>query len=425
MQRLTIIIFFCLASMMPTFAQSGFPSPDSTTPVPLETFIREALEKNPIIHSAEQQYNAVLSRVPQVRSLDDPILSYTHWFSSVETRVGPMQNSLRLSQRFPFFGKLRLRGKMAEQDGEVAGQHHHAIRRDVIFRVKITYFDLYRIDRSIAILREYRELLKRFQKVAARKYATGIGTRVNVLKAQVEIAALQEQIINFTQIREGAVARLNALLGRDETHSIAQITEIDTSLLALTEAEILEAAFAAREELQSAEAQIRKAQFAIRLAKRNFFPDVTLALSYTTIPSGRTPAIDRGKDPWALQVGINLPIYRGKRKAAVEEARALRNSQQLYYRNLRNEVVAEIRELHARLKASEQTMVLYQRQLLPDARQTLQSALSAYQTGSLDFLSLLDSERMLLQFRLAYVEELSDYRQIAAALQRAMGRDLP
>ncbi len=409
-----ILLLQCLA----VYAQQREVGEDS-----LGGLIQEALRNNPLIQSLEQRERAMSQRVWQVSSLDDPVLGYTRWSSSIETRVGPQQNVFMLSQRLPFFGKLRLKGHMAKQDVEVAQQAYEIVRRDVAYEVKVAYFDLFWIDQSLDILEEYHRLLQSFQEVATRKYATGAGIQANVLKARVEISSIEERRLSFAKMREGAVARLKALLGREGKTQIGAVSTIDTTLYTLSEQELLRNAMDARQELQAAQAMIKRADFGIQLAKRNYWPDLTLSAAYITIPGGRTVVPDDGKDPWSIQASINLPMWFGKRKAAVEEARAARNANRMSYKNLKNEVEAEIRDLYARLKAAEQTVSLYRIQLIPDAERTLGSSLSSYQTGTLDFLSLLDSERMLLQFRLAYIKELANYRQQIAGLQRAVGRE--
>lgn len=424
-----IIMFLCslsflLASSSNAQMQMG-PVSGRDSVVVLENLIQETLQNNPQIKSAEQQWRAVQRRVPQVSSLDDPVFSYTRWVSSVETRVGPQENVFMLSQRFPFFGKLSLKGDMANQDAVAAEQKYLATLRDVVYNLKLAYHDLYWIDQSLLILQEYQRHLRDFQRVAERKYATGMGIQANVLKAQLEISSIEERRLNFDKMREGAVARLNALLAREQSTPVWFVGAIDTSLLEISEQELIQQAIEQREELKSAEAIIQKSEYAISLAKRNYWPDLNLSFSYITIPGGKTLAPDNGKDAWALNAGINLPIWLGRRKAAVDEAQAMLVSNRENYENLQNEVEAEIKDLFARPKTAERTVNLYAQQLIPDAERTLQSALASYQTGTLDFLTLLDSERMLLNFRLAYVKELAKYRQQAAALERAVGGELP
>lgn len=416
--KLIVSISLLFSLSIAAMAQSG-----EDGVVLLEKLIQEALQNNPLIQSAEQQWRATEQRVPQVSSLDDPVLSYTRWASSVETRVGPQENVFMLSQRLPFFGKLGLRGDMAEQDAAIAGEKYESTRRDVVYKVKLAYYDLFWIDHSLTILNDYQNLLETFQQVASRKYATGMGIQANVLKAQVEISSIEERRLNFAKMREGAVARLNALLERPRDAQIGTVAIIDTTLFSQTEQEVVQQAIMARQELRAAEAMVRKADLGIKLAHKNYWPDLMLMGTYITVPSGRTAAPDAGKNPWSIQASINLPLWIGKRNAAVDEAQASRLANEQYYQNLKNEVEAEIRDLFARLKTAEQTVTLYERKLIPDAERTLQSAMSSYQTGTLDFLTLLDSERMLLNFRLAYMKELANYRQQVAGLERAAGSE--
>ncbi|MCZ6819895.1 MAG: TolC family protein, partial [Calditrichaeota bacterium] len=391
----------------------------------LDMLVEEALQNNPEIKSAEWLWRAYLQRPTQVSALPDPMFSYSRFGANVETRVGPQENVLTLSQKIPFPGKLSLKGKMANQDALAAEQKYQATVRDVIYKLKLAYYDLYWVDQSLLILQEYQQLLRDFQRVAETKYATGTGIQANVLKAQVEISSILERQLNFDKIREGAVARLNALLAQDQNTSVGFVGPIDTTLFEVSEAELIVKAIEEREELNSAKAMIQKSEYAISLSKRNYWPDLNLSFTYITIPSGRTVAPDNGKDAWSINAGINLPIWQGRRNAAVDEAQAMLVSNRDSYENLKNEVQAEIKDLLARLNTAERTVNLYAQQLIPDAGRTLQSVLASYQTGTLDFLNLLDSERMLLNFRLAYAKELANYRQQMVGLERAVGGELP
>ena len=101
------------------------------------------------------------------------------------------------------------------------------------------------------------------------------------------------------------------------------------------------------------------------------------------------------------------------------------SANQLSYDNLKNNIIAEITDLYFQIDATGKTLDLYEQGLLIQAKSSLQSALAAYRAGKFDFLNLLDAERMLLQFNLAYVKELTNYNKQVAALERAVGRDLP
>jgi len=398
---------------------------DSLETITLDWAIVQALEKNPQIKAAQQRWRAAQEREPQVSSLDYPTLNYTRWLSTPETRVGPQENVFTLSQRLPFFGKLSLKGNLAREDAVAAEEQYFAGRRDVVYKVKLVYYDLFWIDQSREILDTYERLLESFWRVAESKYRTGLGIQANVLKAELEIASIEDRRLNFEKMRDGAAARLNALLNRDTRTPINTITEIDTSYIRINERQLIEKAISDRQELKSSEAMIRKSGYALSLAKRNYWPDFQVMANYISIPSGRTATVDNGKDAFSVQLGLSLPLWFGKLDAAVQEAKAGQLANLETYKNLENEVKAEISDLSARIRISQRTISLYTEQLLPSAERTLESALASYQTGTLGFLSLLDSERMLLNFRLAYVKEVASYWQQVAALERAVGGTLP
>ncbi len=391
----------------------------------LEQLIREALEKNPEIKAAQRRWQAALHRPSQVSALPDPMFTYSRFGKSVETRVGPQENVFALSQSIPFPGKLGLKGKMANQDAVAAEQGYEATKRDVVFRIKQAYYDLYWIDRSLAILQEYIVLLQDFTRVAEQKYATGQGIQASVLKSQVEISSTLERKLRFQKMRDGVVARLNALLDRPETSPLGQATIIDTSRVSLQQEALVRQALAQREELLATRAIIGKSEYMKRLAKREYLPDFRLTANYIDVSKGVSTAPDAGKNAWSVMVGLNLPIWLGKRKAAVREADELLVSNKLRYDNLENQVKAEIRDLFSQLEITSQTLDLYEQGLLTQAESSLQSALSSYRTGKLDFLNLLDAERMLLNLKLAYVKEQAGYRKQLAALERTVGGELP
>jgi cobalt-zinc-cadmium efflux system outer membrane protein len=387
----------------------------------LDSLIVEALNNNPQIRAARQRSVAAGRRSPQVSALPDPMVTYTRWLSSPETRVGPQQDIFMLSQPVPFPGKLGLMGDMADADAAAVGAQYEAARRDVVFNVKQAYYDLYWIDRSVDILDDYLSLLRDFSKVAEQKYATGVGIQASVFKSQVEISNITERRLSFERMRKGAAARLNALLNRRVDSPLPAAEFIDTSEVKVSEPLLVEQALAERQELKIAQEMVQKSGFMKDLARKEYLPNFSLQASYITVSKRNSMAPDAGKDAYSVGIGINLPIQLGRRVAAGEEAEATDQANRLAYDNLRNGVEAEIADLCFQLQSTQQTLDLYSQGLLVQAQSSLESAVSAYQTGKLDFLSLLDSERMVLQTKLGYVKELSNYRKIAAALQRAVG----
>lgn len=391
----------------------------------LQKLIEEALERNPEIKSAQRLWQATEQKPAQVSTLPDPVFSYSRFGKSVETRVGPQENVFALSQKIPFPGKLGLKGRMAGQDALSQQQAYEATKRDVIFKVKNAYYDLYWVDQSIGILEQYLNLLQDFTRVAERKYATGQGIQASVLKSQVEISSTLERKLRFEKVRHGIVAHLNALVDRPQNAELGRATQIDSARLHLDQDALVQQALSDRQELMSIQAMIGKSQFMRSLAKRNYLPDFTLKANYIDVAKGVSVAADAGKNAWSVMLGLNLPIWLGKRNAAVREADDMLASNKLKYEDFLNQVEAEIRDFYYQLDVTGETLDLYEQGLIAQAESSLASSLASYRTGKLDFLSLLDAERMLLHLRLGYVKELSNYQKELAALERTVGGQLP
>ena len=415
-RKLAILAILAALSVHPGVAQQDPP------PLQLDELVTEGLRNNPDVQAAKERWTAARQRGSQVGAWEDPMVSYTRWISTPETRVGPQENAFMISQRIPFPGKLGAMEMMADEDAFGAGARYDIGRRDIVFKIENTYYDLYTIDQSLRILDHYLDLLKDFSKVAAERYSTGDGIQANVLKSQVEISNILERRLGFRKMRASAAARLNALLNRPEGTPVGEAIEMDTSRVSVDDTSLVAQALDRRQELLSAKAMVRKSEAMGKFARLDYLPNFTLQFTYITIPKLATSmGADAGKDPYGISVGINLPLQFGRRAAALEEAEALTRANTLSQRNVENMVRAEIEDITFQLQTSGKTLDLYKTGLIVQAESSLESALSAYRTGKMDFLNLLDAERMLLQVRLGYVREQAAYRKLAAALDRALG----
>lgn len=390
----------------------------------LDTLLQIALEQNLTIKAAEKRYRSISAVPAQVSALPDPVFAYGRWIQAVETRVGPQENVFSLGQGIPFPGKLGLRGKIAGQDAKAAFFQFEAVRRDVVYKVKIAYANLYRIDQSLRFLDDYQAALRDFAKVAATKYATGQGIQAQVLKADVEVSTISTRLLEFERMRTSMVARLNALLNRSADTPIGRAGQVDATSLQLDEQQLVQYAYSRRQELLANQEMITKTEFARKLAKKNYWPDFKIQALYVTIPQvDYLP--ESGKDPFSLTLGMNIPIWLGKRKAAVTQAEEAQGAEMMKYADLQKSIEAEINDILFQIQTTKETLELYERGLITQAESSLQSATAAYKTGRLDFLNLLDAERMLLQINLAHIREQANYARQLAALERAVGGKLP
>ncbi len=391
--------------------------------------IDEALSSNQELLAVKLRRDAAKEKIPQARSLEDPVLGFTYYGEQKQTRVGEVQAGFSISQKIPFYGKLRLSGEIAEYEAMTHEEKLRSLERVVIARSKSAFYELYWVCKSIEINVKNRALLQKFLKVAERKYATGKATQQDVLKAQVELSKILNEIITLEQMKETAVARVNTLLNRHPESPLGFPEEVTITKLTVSLKELYQKAKEKSPELGMFKYRIERDKAAYKLAKKQYFPDFTFGFNYTMLndlpSSALSSPIGEGRDAYSGTLSINIPIFQ-KRKydAGVREANARLKSSEKELRNRENMTLFGVKDFHFRVQTAERLVKLYQDIIIPQAEQSLKAAEAGYQSGQVDFLNLVDSQRVLLDFNLAYYRSLSDFGINLSELERVVGIEL-
>lgn len=385
----------------------------------LSGVISEALARNPEIVAAHQQWEAATKRVPQARALEDPTVSVQWWNFPESFNVGHAQNTIiGLSQKFPFPGKLSLKEGIASRSAEMTEQGVRAKERDVIARLKQAYYDLYFAHKAIQIHHEQIDLLTQFQEIALAKFRTGKGSQVDILKAQVELSTLQQQLPVLEQRRDSAQATVNTLLNRDPRSPLGIPQEPRTERFAKDLDELFQMATNARPEVKAAGLAVQQNEEARALASREYYPDITVG--FQRFQNFQAP------DGFGAVMAINVPFIWTKPKydAAVQEASAAIAMARAQLQTLENQTRFQIRDTLAKVRASWEVALLYRTTVLPQAEASLDSARAGYRTGRTDFLNLIEADRALRDFQLAYHRALVEQENRLADLEQIIGSEL-
>jgi outer membrane protein, heavy metal efflux system len=433
---LVTMLLVCAAAVAPA-ARGQSLAPESTPefyaaePV-LREFVLRALVSQPGLKEAEARYGAALQRVPQVTALPDPTVSFTQMLRSVETRVGPQLNTVMLTQTFPWFGKLDLRGQMATAEAVAAFETWQARRRDVIAQVKSAFYNLGYADTAIAITLEEQSILDHYEQLAQDRYAAGLGLQQAVIKVDTELTRVLNRLLTLRQQRQVLASRLNTLVDRAPDVEIESVTLAESSTAGsgtIDLSTLLATGEANRHEVLAADALVDRSERSIALATRNAWPDLTIGAGVINVGQSRASAMtappDSGKNAWTVSVGVALPIWRDKLRAGVRQAGQEREAQQQSRSKIVNDIQFEVRDQVIRLQTLAEQIRLFQDVLLPQAREAQDSTEAAYQTGQVSVLDLLDSERVLLDVRLANERQRVDYLVAQAELERAVGVRFP
>ncbi len=377
----------------------------------LSDYLAHAALGNPGLRAAFERFKASLEKVPQARALPDPRLNFGVFILAVETRVGPQEAKIGLSQMFPWKGKRGTRAEVAMRAGEAALARYEAMKLKLFYTVKQVYWNYWYLSRAVAITDENLRLLTSLESVARQKYAAGTAPHSAVIKAQVELGKLEDRLKTLGDFRTPTSARLQRALGRTSEALLPwPKTPPEEGAVDISYERLIARLKERNPELRAAEAVIAGGEAAVKLAELNYRPDVMIGLDYVfTGDAVMGSPSDSGKDPIVAMFSMNLPFANREKYRAAERAAEYRLDA------AEKERIDKVNKLSSALQMalydfrnSERKIDLYRDTLLPKARQAFEVARKAFEAGRADFLDLIDAERTLLEFDLSYARARAD-----------------
>ena len=412
-----IVILWLSALCVQQDASLVDPPARPVTPLTLDEVVNHAVRDNARLASEQARWQAMQERPAQAATLPDPMFTY----SGMDMTSGgewPNTNEKRfmVQQEFPWFGKLSLREGIAQKDAEAMRWQVDAARWELIMNVKESYFDLYAVQRSIAITRSQEGVVQRMESVAQTLYATGARPQTDVLKAQTEFTMLRQKLLEL-QVQETTLkAKLNTFMNRPVDSPMGELVTTPPTGPDPNAGTLRADAAVGRPEVRAAQAQIERYKLETELMEKDFAPDFRLGGEYRSFRAG---------DDMAMVIaGISLPLWRSKYNAGVREAQKMRASSRAAREAAVRQSSLDVQDASFKLATARQTLDLYQRQLIPQAEARMTADEAGYQTGTVSFLDVLESERFLLNARLMAAMAEGNVGMQYARLERAVGREL-
>lgn len=390
--------------------------PSGTAELTAEAVVDQVLARNPTLAQMVAAWQAAAARYPQVTSLDDPVLGSTVAPAAVgQLGDGNRGYALTVSQKVPWPGKLALRGESARAEADAAGRDVEDTRQQLIEAARVAFYEYYLVGRALDVNVESLRLLKEFRANAEARYKTGTAPQQDILQADVEIGRQRERQLKLERTREVAIARINTLSHQPPTAPLPPPPKDLRPKGLIPDAESLQAAaFSRRPDLQAVASRTRAGQAAVALANKEYYPDFRATAGYATF-----------MDAKALypQVGLemNIPLRISRRDGAVAEAQARLAQRREEFSRLRDQINFQVQDAVARVRESERAVKLYEAEILPAAEANVKSAQTAYVTGKLPFLSLIEAQRNVVGLRDRNYEVIAEYFRRLALLERAVG----
>jgi outer membrane protein TolC len=330
--------------------------------------------------------------------------------------------NLTLAQQFPWLGTLKLRGELADRDVRIAVAELATAQLDAVTAVRRAYFDLHAAEKTGSLLAENRKLLELFRDNAKARLTTG-GTQQDVIRAETLISELDRVLASNQQNLATARAALARQLHISPEADLHTLTELPMATVPAEIERLYQLALTARPELRGRLEAIARDEKAVELARKRFYPNMTLGLTYMDMEktNAMTPKTAGGMPNVGLFVAFNLPVYRKKYRAGVFEAQERAIADTKLYEAEWDEANSEIQDFLTQAKVQQNVLSLLRDSILPRAKDTLELARTDYENGNVDIATVLSSEREVLQIEIQIAQIEAEEGKALAALERAIG----
>jgi len=384
-----------------------------------------ARERNPRVSAAASLAEAREAKVPSAGLPPDPFFQIGAMNFQVpdlnDDMAMSMVPSVQLGQTLPFPGKLGLAERIAEKTSAMARSDAEETWWSIRARAGRAFYELYAVDHKLEVMRKTLALLGDFEKIARAMYTAGTGPQADVLRAGVEVARMDAEIATMEALREVAASRLNALLDRPADTPVPSPAYPDLPDSVPGRDTLRGWAEQTRAMLEKGRTDVERAGTSRELARKEVWPDLALGVQYGQRDRGF--GVERMA---SVLVGFSLPVFAGSRQLRLrDEAAAMERMAIAELADMRASVDAEIGEHLAELERARSLIALYRGEVLPQAEANVESSLSSYRVGHVDFLTLVDAQTTLNRYEQEYYGLLADYGRHVAELEATVGRELP
>jgi cobalt-zinc-cadmium efflux system outer membrane protein len=388
--------------------------------VKLADLIREALKNNPEIQVAEARTDVSQHKIPQATSLADPMfmLGYENegtdslYTFNKDTKGMPADSRwmFSLSQMFPYPGKRALKGEMATRDAEGMMAMADSMKLNTVVRVRELYYDLFLAYTNIDLLTDLATLFSRVEDAALARYSAGKAPQQEVLMAQTEKYMLLEREEMERQKIRSLKAMLNAAVGRDTSTTLGRPEKPPDAPYGYSLDELIAAAYKKYPLIRFREKMVGSAEAKVEMAKKEYYPDVTVGSTYFVRPS-------QYPDMWNVTATINIPLFANtKQREGVLEAAASLLEAKREVEAAKLMASSALRDNYAMLKSTENLMALYKDGLIPKAYQDFELALAGYVTGKVEAITAITRLKALIDYDFLYWRQFTDRQKAAARL---------
>lgn len=374
----------------------------------LATLLTYAMLNQPRVEAAYYEYAAQVERITLARSLSDPRFTFQMDITNVISSIMP-----GLMIDIPWPTKLTARADVASAVSRARYFDYENAVLLTAFEVKRPYYQLHFLSERIRLNRKMLILMNEVEEIARAQNESGKVTMQDVLRAQIEQERLKNNIANLEDSRNPLMSKLKTSLGMPPGQPNPPMpSRFEPTKLDISSDQLFAIAMAQNPRLKAMEAEVRAAEEGINLAHKSQYPDFTV---------GVEADVKAAPIMWRPKLDVTLPIWRDKIAAEIAAAQGEKGAAAARLTAEQLQLAVDFADKSYVYREARRNLKLLTDGLLSKAQLSLDVALSAYSSGKIDFINLLEAERVLLNFQLAEVEARLQCEMALADLSLIIG----
>jgi outer membrane protein, heavy metal efflux system len=383
-----------------------------------------AASNNPTLRRLRQEASADWAKVGYVGKLPDPTISSQFYTPPMNFEPDRQLAELQLMQMIPWLARLDAQTQRTCLEASATENLYRAERLRIIGDLRAAWYRLYVLAKQIETTEADQKQLESLVKTANARVATGNAQAGDVLMTTLELSALQDQLISYRQQVVSTSAELNRLVGRDTSIPIATPTEIAPRFPDWNHDSLKQLALQSQPEMNAARMQTAATRWGIEVARLQRRPDLTFGLGWVVMDAPNAITPDAGRDSFTLGASANIPLYRRKYDAMLAEAKREHAATHASEEEIALRLDAMLRDLWEQAKANQQSIELYEKSILPQAKQTLEANQKSLAKNSIAFERVVRDYRTLLNLELGYHRALGQLATTLDRIRQTVGVDL-
>jgi len=397
-----------------------------STEISLSDLLNYAYVNNPSIIASKEDWKIAIENYNLGKSYPDPQIMSTYYPSPIETRLGPQDWNLTLSQQFPFPGTLSQKGKVLESDEKISKFRLDKSVREITASIIISFHELIYIQKAGHFAQSNFKLVQKLLKISENHYANDKALFYDISKARAQAAQIQYDILLLKELEQSEKSRINTLLNREPHARLGTARDLAFRKVIYGIDEIYELSRDNLEDILIAEEKINQSSQRIKLTKFENLPSFKLGLFYASVgdPDVPTPPPDAGDDAIGIQLGFTIPLWLGKNQSKTSKAFAMKQKARAQKLVVVNKTHARISRLWFKLQNSKRLITLYAKEMIPQSLRSVQTAETWYRQGEGSFSDFLELQATAYNFQISLERAKADYGKTLVKLELLTGVSL-